>query len=156
MKTMRRGTRGRGAGLNNRGFTMLELVSVLAVVGVLAVVATPLMASSFAQTSDRAVAEQLVTILNRGRQLAIARNTDVCVMLGNHSIMYYLGGCNGTVFVGSDTDSNGNIALNEGTSVTGATNVVFTGIGAAKPPGAYVVHNAGGGTGVNVVVPASG
>src|SRR5438105_14818476 len=83
-------SRGRGAGLNNRGFTMLELVSVLAVVGVLAVVATPLMASSFAQTSDRAVAEQLVTILNRGRQLAIARNTDVCVMVANHSTMYYL------------------------------------------------------------------
>jgi len=44
-----------------------------------------------------------------------------------------MGGCNGTVFVGADTDSNGNLPLAE--PVTAATNVVFSGLGAANPSG---------------------
>jgi hypothetical protein len=40
--------------------------------------------------------------------------------------------------------------------VTAATNVAFSGLGAANPSGTYVVHSAGNNRGVNVVVPPAG
>jgi len=157
MNNMGRVTRRHGGFMSNLGFTMLELLSTLAVMGVLSAAAIPLLAGMFGATSNQAVAEQLLRILARARQLAITRNTDVCVVLNDNSITYRMGGCNGSVFVSADTDGTGNIRLNNATPVTAASSVVFSGLGAANPSGStYVVHNSTGGTGVTVVVPATG
>ena len=134
---------------------MLELIAMLGVLGVLAAATIPLFTMVFGQGPSRAVAEELVKVLNRARELAITRNTDVCVTLGDNTIVYRMGGCDGTVFVG-ETDSRGNIPLSNAAPVTSAAPVVFGGLGGANPSGTYVVQTGPGGAGLNVVVPPSG
>ena len=157
MNNMGRVTRRHRGWTSSLGFTMLEVLSALSVMGVLSAAAIPLLGGVFAAAPNQAMAEQLLKILARARHLAITRNTDVCVVLNDNKITYHVGGCNGRVFVSADTDTNGNIKLNDSTPVTAASNVVFSGLGAATPSGStYVVQNSSGGTGATVVVPATG
>ena len=59
--------------LNERGFGLAELIVVLAVIGLLAALATPSMLGYWRSATINAGAAEMVSILNRGRQLAIAR-----------------------------------------------------------------------------------
>src|SRR5262249_57766745 len=61
------------------GFTLVELMVVLAIGSVLAALVTPALASYARTATLQAAARELATSINLGRQLAIARNTSVCV-----------------------------------------------------------------------------
>lgn len=147
--------------MNARGYTMAELLVVVAVVGVLSALGYPYFATYLQSASLKAGAQELKTIINGARQLAIARNANVCMTLSNNMAVYRInvsstcGG--GTIFVGSITKADGTIALSNEIQVTGTTaNVVFTNLGAASTAGTYTVRNPTTSSTMNVIVAASG
>lgn len=147
--------------LTNAGFSMVELLIAIALMGIIALLGYPYVASYLQSAQLRAAAEELVTIVNGARQMAIARNTTVCVTLSGNAVTYSTGvgaGCTGgTLFVGTGTGADGTIRLQNSMQVTASTaSVTFTSLGAAAPAGTYTVHNPNTGTNLSVVVSAAG
>jgi prepilin-type N-terminal cleavage/methylation domain-containing protein len=140
-----RGSIGRG---NSRGFGLVELVVVMAFIGILTVLATPTFLTYLRAAKVRAGAQELATAINLGRQLAITRNTTACVQLSGTNILVRTGGCGGTIWTGSGTDGSGAIRLQSGLQVIQITPfpVVFTSLGAASPGTFKVTNPVDGGT----------
>src|SRR5438445_4401698 len=65
--------------LDRRGFTLSELLVVVGVIGVLAAAGVPYFIVYWQQSTLQAGAQELQTIVNRGRQLAISDNCNVTV-----------------------------------------------------------------------------
>jgi prepilin-type N-terminal cleavage/methylation domain-containing protein len=130
----RRSTRG------ERGFSLTELAVVVAVIGILAVLATPFFLSYLRNAAVEGAAREVATMLNQARQIAIARNQNVCVRIASTTVRYELGGC-GTAnyYRGAGTDTNGWMRLTDNVSVTTTADPVFTSLGAATPAATYTV-----------------
>jgi len=135
----------------------VELLLVLALVGVLSVIATPTLVSYVKTSALEAGARELATVINLGRQVAISQNTAVCVELVGSNVRLRQGGCAGTVWTGPGTDGAGVIKLSDpSTLVSSTANVVFSNLGAASPAGTYTVARAGDDRTRSVVVAATG
>jgi prepilin-type N-terminal cleavage/methylation domain-containing protein len=152
---------GRLQRLNSAGFGMAELLVVVAVIGVLVALGTPYAMTYLQGAKVRAGAQELATVMSGARQLAIARNTNVCVTLQGTAATYRTNvsaACaGGTLFVGTMTQGDGTIPLSNDMAITGTTaNVVFSPLGAALVAGTYTVHNPQGANDRQVVVSASG
>src|SRR5258705_3894123 len=65
--------------MNARGFTLAELMVVLAITGILATFVAPTLLSYARTAALQAAARELATSINLARQIAISRNTTVCV-----------------------------------------------------------------------------
>jgi len=145
--------------MNARGFTLAELVVILAIAGVLAALVAPTL-SSYARTSAlQAAARELATSINLGRQIAISQNTTVCVEVATvTSIRLRTGGCGGTIWTGPGTDGSGAIRISDPSALHLSTtgNVVFTSLGAASPAGTYTLTNPVNNGTRTVVVAATG
>ena len=140
---------------------MVELLVAVALMGIVALLGYPYVASYLQSAKLRAAAEELVTIINGARQMAIARNTTVCVTLSGTSATYKTGvsgGCTGgTLFTGAGTASDGTMRLQNTMQVSASTaSVTFTSLGAAAPAGTYTVQNPTTGSTLSVVVSAAG
>ena len=147
--------------MNADGFTVVELLVTVAVIGILAVLGYPYVATYLQTAQTRAGAEELATVLNGARQLAIARNQNVCVSLSSNKAVYTIGVSNtcggGTTFVGTNTASDGTMALNNTMQISAATaSVVFSSLGAAVQAGTYTVRNPTTGGTMSVVVSSAG
>jgi prepilin-type N-terminal cleavage/methylation domain-containing protein len=128
--------------MNSRGFTLMELMLVVAILGILAALAAPTLISYIQTTALQAGTRELASAINAGRQLAIARNTTVCVEVTGTNIRLRTGGCLGTIWTGPVTDSAGLIKVSDpGTLQIAGPNVVFTNLGAASAAVAYTVTN---------------
>jgi type IV fimbrial biogenesis protein FimT len=140
------------------GFTLIELIVVVAMIGILAVLATPTLISYWRSSTTASGANELATMLNRARQLAIAGNQNYCAELSGTNVRYRQGSsaacAGGAIWVGTGTRSDGTIPLANNLTVTGGP-VVFTSLGAAALAGTFTVTNPNGGT-RSVVVAASG
>ena len=124
--------------LNSRGFTLAELIVVIAIIGILAVMAVPAFLSYLRAAGLKSGAQQVVTLVNQARQLAIKENGDVCVTLPSATQMAYrLGSCAGSAWVGAGTDATGNINLPPGVTATASANPVFTYVGSPRTPAIY-------------------
>lgn len=145
--------------MNARGFTLAELVVILAIAGVLAALVAPTL-SSYARTSAlQAAARELATSINLGRQIAISQNTTVCVEVATvTNIRLRTGGCGGTIWTGPGTDGSGAIRISDASALHLSTtgNVVFTSLGAASPAGTYTLTNPVNNGTRTVVVAATG
>jgi Tfp pilus assembly protein FimT len=139
----------------------MDLVVTLAVTSIVAAMAWPWF-STFLQTSRlKAAAQEVSTIVNGARQLAIARNTLVCMTLNSNSALYRIGtsaACGGgTTYVGTLTKSDGTIPLSNNMQISATTaNVVFTNLGNASTAGTYTVLDPATNRTLSVVVAASG
>jgi Tfp pilus assembly protein FimT len=130
---------------------------VLAMVGILAVLATPMFLGYWRAMIVQSGAQELASAINLGRQLAISRNTTTCVQLSGTNLRLRTGGCGGTIWTGPGTDGSGVIRLQSGLQVTHVgPDVVFTSLGAANSVGVYRVTNPVDGRIRMVVVLASG
>ena len=145
--------------MNARGFTLAELMVVLAITGALATLVAPTLLSYARTAALQAAARELATSINLARQIAISRNTTVCVEVAAPAhLRLKTGGCAGTVWTGAGTDGSGAIKISDssGFHVSTTANVVFTSFGAATPAGTYTVTNPASNATRTVVVAATG
>jgi type II secretion system protein H len=145
--------------MNARGFTLAELIVVLAIGGILATLVAPALASYARTATLQAAARELATSLNLGRQLAISRNTSVCVEVASPThLRLRTGGCAGPIWTGLATDGSGAITISDAAAlrISATANVVFTGLGAATPAGTYTLTNPANNGTRTVVVAAPG
>src|SRR5439155_6425203 len=76
------------------GFSLPELLVVLVVVAIIAAMSTPLFLNYYRTAQVRGAASDIAAYLNnQGRQLALQRNTNVCVRITASAMHYHLGGC---------------------------------------------------------------
>lgn len=135
----------------------MELIIILVVIGIMSVMALPAYLSYRQAAILKSGAQQVATMVNQARELAIKQNDSVCVKLPNAGQMVYaLGGCTGSAWIGAGTDAAGNINLPTGTTMTASANPVFNYVGSALPAATYTLTNAQTGATLTVSVAASG
>ena len=136
---------------------------VIAVLGIITALGTPMLLSYLQASQTRGAAQELVTILNQSRQLAITQNVQHCVEFdtaGNRLRFHQMPGTTaclaGTVWLGPGTDSQGWMRLQNQAVITFANaNPSFTPLGTAS--GATItVQNSQGTSALNVIVSGAG
>ena len=143
--------------LNEQGFGMAELIVVVAVIGLLAALALPSFLTYWRTSALSAGAAEMASILNRGRQLAIAQNTSVCVQVSGTSVRFRTVSCAGTIWTGPGTSSAGLLGLSNGMQISNANaSIIFTNAGGANTGGPYVVTDPRTSRFRNVAVSATG
>lgn len=144
---------------DSRGFNLAELLVFVAVIGIITAVSAPAFVSYWRAATLKAGAQELATILNRARSVAISKNTSVCVKLVANRVQFLTNapGCSGTVWTGPGTDGNGFFRLQNSITVSTTTaNVIFNYLGAATTSGTYTVRNPINNSTMSVTVALSG
>ena len=148
---------GRSGRCGARGYSLTELAVVIAVIGILAVLGLPMFVTYLRAATLRAGSEEMATILNDARQLAISSNSTVCVTRTSAtSLSYHVGACGNAAYVGAGTDTAGNVNLSTAVQVTTDPQVTFTYLGAATPGGVFTLQNPVNGATQTVTVLTSG
>ena len=145
-----------------RGYTMTELLVVIAVIAVTVGVSIPTLWTYYRSAALRGAAEQTVSMLNGARQLAIRMNTTVCVTIDTTGMQYHVGTCGAAAYTGAGTDSAGYMKLDTGLTLSGTNDLCFSylGAGVATPApcassGTLTITRAQGGS-MNVVMATTG
>lgn len=140
-----------------KGFTLAELVILIAVIGILSVMAVPAFLRYYQAATLKSGAQQFVAMINQARELAIKENGNVCVKLSSTTQMTYaLNTCTGTAWVGAGTDAAGNINLPTGITATSSANPIFNYVGSALPAATFTLTNTQTSATLTVAVAASG
>jgi prepilin-type N-terminal cleavage/methylation domain-containing protein len=91
-----------GRPLREAGFSVTELVVVIALIGVLFTITVPFFLSYYQAAAARANVQEVITLFNQARELAIKRNEFVCVnMPTNTQMAFLLSSCAGTPWTGA-------------------------------------------------------
>jgi Tfp pilus assembly protein FimT len=129
-----------GRPLREAGFSVMELVVVIALIGVLFVMTVPFFLTYYRAAAARANVQEVITLFNQARELAIRQNDIVCVnMPTNTQMAFLLSSCAGTAWTGAGTDGAGNINLPQGFTIGPLTNVTFNYLGAAGAATTYTM-----------------
>lgn len=143
---------------DSRGFNLAELLVFVAVIGIITAVSAPAFVSYWRSATLKAGAQEVATILNRARSVAISKNINtVCVRQSANKVRFLTDGCAGiTPWTGPGTDGNGWFSLQNGINVTTDPQVVFNYLGAATTSGIYTVQNPISNSTMSVTVALSG
>jgi Tfp pilus assembly protein FimT len=134
--------KGDGRTFREAGFSITELVVIIAVIGVLFVMSVPSFVSYYQAAAARADVQQVITLFNQARELAVRQNDRVCVTMPNNTQMVLrLSSCAGIVWTGPGTDGAGNINLPQGFTIGPLNNVTFNYLGAAGAATTYTMTN---------------
>lgn len=140
-----------------RGFTLVELMVIIAIIGIISTMATPLFMTFLRASETQGASQELAAMLQQARELAIARNTDYRVEIeqGNNRLRFVRTSDN-VVWTGPGTDAQGYRRLVNQARLTNRTaNPTFTRLGAAGG-GTITVQNTRGTSSQNVIVAPSG
>jgi type II secretory pathway pseudopilin PulG len=141
--------------VKDSGFSISELVVVIAVTGVLSVVMILFFLNYYQAAAARADVQQMMTLLNQAREIAIKQNDSVCVTFpGGSQMAFLVGGCEGTAWIGAGTDAAGTINLPQGFTVSPLNPVSFNYLGAAGAATSYTMTNTttGGTTTISIAL----
>ncbi len=139
------------------GFSLTELIVFIAVVGVLFVMTVPFFLSYYQAAAARADVQQVMTLFNQARELAIRQNDTVCVTLPNNGQMVLLlGSCAGAAWTGAGTDVTGNINLPQGFTIGPLNNVTFNYLGAAGAATIYTMTSSTTGRTMTISIALTG
>jgi prepilin-type N-terminal cleavage/methylation domain-containing protein len=128
--------------VSQAGFTVTELVVVIALVGLISVMTVPSFVSYYQAAAARADVQTIISIFNQAREVAIKQNDKVCVTMPDGSHMSLrLSNCAGTAWTGPGTDAAGTINLPPGFTITPLTSVTFDYLGAADGVQTYTMTN---------------
>jgi Tfp pilus assembly protein FimT len=150
------------------GFGLAELLVVVGIIAAISALALPSFFTYIRGSALKAGAQELQSILNVARSVAIKENSRVCVnrdTTGSNRVRLLIANaspCTAATFYGGGghgTDARvgvgGWITMQNGIEVSAATaDVIFTSLGAAAPGGTYTVSR--NGQTLNVVVAPSG
>jgi Tfp pilus assembly protein FimT len=129
-----------GHPLREAGFSVTELAVVIALVGVLFMMTIPFFLSYYRAAAARANVQQVITLFNQARELAIKQNDTVCVNMPNSTQMVFLlSSCAGAAWTGAGTDATGNVNLPQGFTIGPLTNLTFNYLGAAGAATTYTM-----------------
>jgi type II secretion system protein H len=142
--------------LGRLGFTVIELLIVLAIMSVVMAASVPWMITYSRSATLKAGAEEMAAGLNRARQLAISQNQNVCVEVTAAKYRFHVGSCGAAVWTGMGTGTNGFFTLSNRVTVASNANPVFDYLGAANPGATLSVTNPEGGATLSVVVSPAG
>jgi len=129
---------------------------VLAIIGILAVLATPLFITYYQAARLRVAAEEVAAFINHGRQLGIKENVGVCVHITATAMHYHIGSCAGTTWIGPGSDAAGNVKVPVGVTLSTTADPLFSYLGAASPAATYTVTSTQTGSTLRVFVSTSG
>ncbi len=140
---------------NDRGFSITELLVVIGLIGVLSLVAVPSVLTYWRNSSLTSGAEQLASVMNRARQLAISQNRSVCVERSGTNVRLRPtsnspADCTGAVWTGVGTDSANS------RQVSGAASAIFSNVGGASTTATYTLTDPKTGLSRSVVVSSTG
>jgi Tfp pilus assembly protein FimT len=139
------------------GFSAAELLVVVGVIGLLFSVSIPFFVRAYQASAARADVQQVISIFNQARELAIMQNNNVCVSVPNGThVVFMLNGCGGTAWVGAGTDASGNINLPQGFTIGPLSSVTFTYLGAATAATTYTMTNSTTGGTMTISIALSG
>jgi prepilin-type N-terminal cleavage/methylation domain-containing protein len=145
---------------DNRGFTLAELLVLVAVIGIITAVSAPALVTYWRSATLKAGARELAATLNMGRSVAVSQNTSVCVKQSANKVQFVkdvTGAClGGTVWTGPGTDGGGWFRLQNSVRVISNPQVVFNYLGAATTAGTYTVQNPVNNATMSVTVSLSG
>lgn len=149
-----------GAGRNNRGFSMIELVVVVAVLGILASMALPQLISYLTVATSTAGLQEMRVALGRAKQLAITSRQNICVAVTvgtPPTYQFRQGNCGGPAWLGPGSNAAGNFTLESAVVLAnGGANPIFTPLGTAVQAGTLSVTPYSGGTSQTVTVTTAG
>jgi Tfp pilus assembly protein FimT len=145
-----------GIGRSQGGYSLVELVVIVGVIGIIMAASAPFFLSYLRTSALRGGAEEMASVLNRARQIAIKDNTSMCVTNDGSRVRFQIATCAGTVWTGPGTDATGFVTLANNITVASAQNVVFTYMGTASTPATYTVTNPRNGRTMTVAVTAAG
>lgn len=144
--------------LDQRGWTLVELMVVVALIGILAAMSIPFFMDYWRSAAVRAGAQELRTALLEAKQLAIRQRQNVCVQVVANGYRIVQGGCGGAQFwtgtTWSATATTFRLDNRIGVQVA-AGPPVFTPLGAAAPGGRFLVTGPAGGV-LSVTVSVAG
>jgi prepilin-type N-terminal cleavage/methylation domain-containing protein len=142
-----------------RGYTMAELMVVVCVIGILSAIGIPSFVSAWRSATLTAGAQELATILNAARQLAISGNGSVCVTTAatpGASVQYRPGGCGSAIWIGPGTTATGLITLATPVQIANDPRITFGYLGGVTAAGVYTVRDPVNGQTRTVSVATSG
>lgn len=141
---------------NQRGFTLAELITIVAIIGIVSAAAIPQFLTFLQAMETKGAAQELATLLQQARELAIAQNTSYTVRIDVNGNRLCFGDNVNCTWIGPGTDSQGFMRLsNQARLVAKNADPVFTPLGDAGG-GTITVQNAQGTSALDVVVSPRG
>ena len=117
--------------LDQGGWSLAELLVVIAAIGILAAMSIPLFASYMRSSTVRAGAQEMRTALNRGKQLAITLRQNICVQPVGNGYRYLQNTCGGPPLL--PVAVNNPVAGADGTGTFRLQNSVVVTVNTAAP-----------------------
>jgi type II secretion system protein H len=140
-----------------RGYTLAELLVVIAVIGIMAFIAVPFMMTYIPSATVNYAAREVQSALNRAKLQAVASRQAICVQIVAGGYQFVQGSCGGTVWTGPGTSATGVFAVANNMTLTlnAGASPIFNQFGVATQTGSFRVTGTGG-VSQTVSVQASG